>query len=83
MGYMLVAKTRTTCKLYTNNQWMKVYMLNVYIIHMKYVHNMSNHHLWLNVRCDFTFATNKLVVTNVHYNLFILANYNHKLAFLF
>jgi hypothetical protein len=83
MGYMLVAKMRTTCKLYIDNQWMKMYMLHVYIIHMKYVHIMSNHHLWLNVRCDFTYATNKLLVTKFHYNLFILANYNHKLALLF
>jgi hypothetical protein len=82
MGYMLVAKMRTTCKLYTYNQQMKMYMLNVYIIHVKYVHSMSNHHLGLNVRCDFTYATNKILFTNVHYNLFILANYNHKLALL-
>jgi len=83
MGYLLVAKMRTTCKLYTYNQQMKVYMLNVYIIHMKYVHIMLNHHLQLNVRCDFNYANNNFLVMNVHYNLFILANCNHELTFLF
>jgi hypothetical protein len=30
---------------------------------------MGNHHLWLNVECDFNYATNRFLVTNVHFNL--------------
>ncbi len=55
-----------------------MYMLTVYIIYVEYFNIMVNHHLRLNVGCDFTYATNRFLVVNVHCNLFIVANYNRK-----
>jgi plastocyanin domain-containing protein len=39
---------------------------------------MLNHHLWLDVACNFSFASNGILVVHVNYNLFLVANYSHK-----
>jgi len=41
---------------------MKVYMLIVYIIHVECDDIMLNHHLWLHVACNFTYATNEILI---------------------
>jgi len=53
---------------------MKVYMLIVYIIHVERDDIMLNHHLELDVICDFTYATNGILVVHVGCNLFLVAN---------
>jgi hypothetical protein len=53
-----------------NGQQMKVYMLIVYIIHMKCDDIMLSHHLQLDVACNFTYATNGILVVHVGCNLF-------------
>jgi hypothetical protein len=62
-----------------NGQQMKVYMLTIYIIHVECDDFMLNHHLQLDVACDFIYATNGILVICVGCNLFLVANYNHKL----
>jgi hypothetical protein len=62
---------------------MKVYMLTVYIIHVECDDNMLSHHLWLDVECNFTYATNRILVVHVGYNLFLIVNYNYKLRLFF
>ncbi len=57
MGYMLIAKMGTNCKLHMDNQWMRTYVLNIYIIHVKCV-IVVNHHLQLEIACDFTYISN-------------------------
>ncbi len=61
-------------KLYTNGQWMKVYMLTIYIIHVECDDIMLSDHLELNVVCDFTYASNGILVVHVGCNLFLVAN---------
>jgi hypothetical protein len=73
----------STCKLYMNGQWMKVYMLNVYIIHVDYDDIMSSHHLRLNVAYNFIYATNGILVVYVDCNLCLVTNYSHKLRLFF
>jgi hypothetical protein len=58
-----------SCKLYIDGQWMKVYMLIVYIIHVECDDMMLNHHLWLDVAYDFTYATNEIFVIHVSCSL--------------
>jgi hypothetical protein len=70
-------------KLYMNGQQMKVYMLTIYIIHVECDDIILNHHLQLNVACNFAYATNEFFVVHVGYNLFLVANYNHKLKLFF
>jgi hypothetical protein len=41
---------------------------------------MLSHHLQLDVACNFTFATNEILVVHVSCNLFLIANYSHKFA---
>jgi hypothetical protein len=67
-------------KLHINDQWMKPYMLTIYIIHVECVNVMANHHLWLDVGCDFIYAINEILIIYVDCNLFIITNYSHKLT---
>jgi len=79
----IVAKPRPKYKCYTNGQRMNMYMLTIYIIDDPFGNIMLNHDLWLNVGCDFTYATKAILVVNVGCNCFIVANWNHKLTFFF
>ncbi len=67
MGYNKVANN-DEYKLYTNGQQMKVYMLTIYIIHVEHDDIMLSHHLELDVVCDFTYATNGILVVHVGCN---------------
>jgi hypothetical protein len=60
---------------------MNMYML--YIIHGPFGDVMLSHDLWLDVGCDFTYATKAILVVNVGCNCFIVANWNWILAFFF
>jgi hypothetical protein len=40
---------------------------------------MPSHDLWLDVACDFTYATNEILVVHVGCNLILVANYNKKI----
>jgi hypothetical protein len=77
-GYLIVAKivakTRFSCKCYTDGQKMNMYML--YIIHGPFGDIMLSHDLWLDVGCDFTYATKTILVVNVGCNCFIVTNWN-------
>jgi hypothetical protein len=73
----------SSCKLYMNGQWMKVYMLIVYIIHVECDDIMLSHHLRLDVAYNFIYATNGILVVYVDYNLCLVANCNRKLEFFF
>jgi hypothetical protein len=44
---------------------MKMYMLIVYVIHLERDDIMLSHHLELDVMCDFTCATNGILVVHV------------------
>jgi hypothetical protein len=66
-----------------NGQWMKMYMLTMYIIRMQCDDIMVNHHLRLNVACNFIYATNEILVAHVGCNLFLVVNYNCKLKLFF
>jgi hypothetical protein len=46
------------------NEW-RFYKLTVYTIHVEYDDVMFYCHLWLNVGCDFIYATNEILVVNV------------------
>ncbi len=81
MGYILVANMGISYNLHTNNQHIKPYMLTIYIIHVKCANIMVNHHLQLNVECNFTYVINGFLVTSVDCNLFIVTNYSCKLTF--
>jgi ABC-type protease/lipase transport system fused ATPase/permease subunit len=54
----------TSSKLYIDDQWIKVYILIIYIIHVKCGDIMLNHCLWLDVPCNFTYITNGISITN-------------------
>jgi hypothetical protein len=60
-----------------------MYMLTMYIIRMQCDDIMINHHLQLNVACDFTYATNEILVVHVGCNLFLVVNYSRKLKLFF
>jgi hypothetical protein len=77
MGYILVANMG----LVTINQHIKLYMLTIYIIHVKCANIMVNHHLQLNVECNFTYVINGFLVASVDCNLFVVTNYSRKLIF--
>jgi hypothetical protein len=62
---------------------MKVYMLTIYIIHGECDDITLSHHLWLDVACNFTYVTNKILVVHVGSNLVLVANYNYKLKLFF
>jgi len=47
---------------------------HVYIIHGSFGDVILNHDLWLDVGCDFTYVTKTILITNVGYNCFIVAN---------
>jgi hypothetical protein len=72
----------SSCKLNKNGQQMKVYMLTVYVIDVECHDIILSHHLQLYVACDFTYASNRILVVHVSCNLFLVANYNYKLTFL-
>jgi hypothetical protein len=44
--------------LHMDNQWMKTYVLNTYVIHVKCVDIMVIHHLQLNIDYDITYIYN-------------------------
>jgi hypothetical protein len=73
----------SSCKLYMNGQWVKMYMLTVYIIHVECDDIMLSHHLQLDVAYNFIYATNGILVVYVDCNLCLVTNYSHKLRFLF
>ncbi len=75
MGYISIVKMMISCKLHTNVQWMRLYMLTIYIIHIESANIMVSHHLLLNIQCDFIYATIGVLVACANYNLF----YSHKL----
>jgi hypothetical protein len=62
---------------------MNMYMLTIYIIHGPFGDVMLSNDLWLDVGCDFTYATKAILVINVGYNYFIITNWSCKLAFSF
>jgi hypothetical protein len=70
-------------KFYTNGQWMKVYMLTICIINVECDDIMLSHHLQLDVTCHFIYITKVPLVVHVGCNLFLVANYNHKLRLFF
>ncbi len=73
----------SSCKLYTIGQHMKVYMLTIYIIRVESNDIMLNHHLQLDVACDFIYAINGILVVHVGCNLFLVVNYSSKLRLFF
>jgi hypothetical protein len=79
----IVAKTRFSCKCYTNGQRVNMYMLTIYIIHGPFDDVMLNHDLWLDVGWNFTYATKTILVVNVGCNCFIILNWSRKLTFFF
>ncbi len=64
----LVAKTRLSCKCYMSGQRMNMYTLTVYIIHGPFANIMLSHDLQPNIGCNFTYATQTILVVNVHCN---------------
>jgi hypothetical protein len=78
-----VTKMGTNCKLHMDNQWMKTYMLNLYIIHVKCV-IVLNHHLQLDMHViSLIYVTTRFLVIDFHCNLFMIENYNCKLTIFF
>jgi len=73
----------TSCKLYIDGQWLRVYMLTIYIIHVGCDDIMLSHRLWLDVACNFTYTTHGILVIHVGCNIFLVANYIHKLRLFF
>jgi len=53
-----------------NGQRMKMYIRSVYIIYAECENIMLSHHLQLDVACDFTYATNGVLVIHVGCKLF-------------
>ncbi len=70
-------------KLYIDGQWINMNILIVYIIHVECDDIMLNHHLRLDVACDFTYVTNGILVVHVSCNLVLIANYSCKLRHFF
>jgi hypothetical protein len=58
MGHNIIVNNGDSSKPYMDSQWMRVYILIVYIIHVKCDDIMLNHHLLLDFTCDFSYATN-------------------------
>jgi len=82
-GSILVQKMGIGCKLHMNGYSMRSYILTIYIIHVECVDIMMNHHLQLDVKYNFTYATNGFLITCVDCNLFMITNYSRKLIILF
>lgn len=74
--YSIVVRiiTKIRCKCYTSGQRTNTYMLIIYIIHGSPGDIMLSHDLRLNVGCNFTYATNTILIVNVDYNCFIVAH---------
>jgi hypothetical protein len=72
----------TSCKFYMVGQWIKVYMFTIYTIYVECDDIMLNCRLQPNVTCNFIYTTNGIWVVHVSCNLFLVANYNHKLKLL-
>jgi len=72
----IVTKIWFNCKCDTDGQKMNMYMLTIYIIHGCPGDVMLSHDLQLNVGCNFTYATNTILIVNVDYNCFIVANWH-------
>jgi len=75
-GYLIIAKTRFSCKCYTNGERMNVYTLIIYIMHGPFGDIMLSHDLWLDVGCDFTYAIKVFLIVNVGCNCFIVTNWH-------
>jgi len=72
----------SSCKFYMNGQRMNMDMSTMYFIYMQCDDIMVSHHLWLNVACNLTYATNEILV--IHgCNLFLVVNYSCKLKLFF
>jgi len=78
-----IAITWFSYKCYTNGQKMNIYTLTIYIIHGPFDYVTLSYDLWLDVGCNFTYATKAILVVNVGYNYFIVTNWSHKLTFFF
>jgi hypothetical protein len=80
-GYLIivkiVAKIDFSYKCYMDGQWMNMNTLTVFIIHGPLSDVTLNHNLWLDVRCDFTYATKRTLVVNVGCNYFMVANWHY------
>lgn len=74
-------KNRINCKLHLSGQWIRLYMLTIYIIHVECVDITMNHHLQLNVACNFMYSTNGFLIKCIDYKKIIIINYNYKLTF--
>ncbi len=83
MGYNTITNNGEQLQFYTNGQWMRVYMLTIYIINVECDDIMLGHHLQLDVACHFTYTTNGILVVHVGCNLFLVTNYNRKLRLFF
>jgi hypothetical protein len=57
-------------KCYTIVKRMEMFTLIIYFIHGKYVDIMLSHHLWLNIQCDFTYATKGFLITKLIATIF-------------
>jgi hypothetical protein len=79
----IVVKTKLNYKCYMDGQRMNMYILLIYIIHGPFGDVMLSHDLWLNVGCNFTFATKTILIVNVGCNYFIVTNSSRKLTFCF
>ncbi len=53
------------------------------MINVEFDDIMFSHHLQLDVECNFTYVTNRILIIHVDCNLFLVANNNHKLRFFF
>jgi hypothetical protein len=60
-GYLIVvkivAKTKPNCKYYMDGQRTNMYMLTIYIIHGSFDDIMLSYDLWIDVGCNFSYAT--------------------------
>jgi hypothetical protein len=79
----IVTKTNFSCKCYMDGQRMNMYMLIVYIIHGPFGDVMLSYGLWLDVGCNFIYATKAILVINVDCNCLIVTNWNWKLTCFF
>jgi len=83
MDYILITKMSISSKLHMNAKWMKPYMSTIYIIHMKCVDVMANHHLQFNIECNFIYVSNGFLIACVDYDFSIFTSYSHKWIFFF
>jgi hypothetical protein len=76
-GYLIVAKIELSCKCYMDGQKMNMYTLTIFIIHGPFSDVMLNHNLWLDVRCNFTYVTKRILVVNVGCIYLMVTNWHY------